>query len=37
MGVHLSSSMGPGIRVDLPSVDPSNARFMLHPDEYTAK
>ena len=26
---HISSSMGPGIKVDLPSVDPSSARFML--------
>ena len=27
--VHLSSTMGPGINIDLPSVDPSSARFML--------
>lgn len=27
--VHLSSTMGPGVHIDLPSVDPSSARFML--------
>ena len=29
--VHLSSTMGPSISVDVSSVDPSNARFMLDP------
>ena len=29
----LSSTMGPGIHLDLPTVDPSNAKFMLSPDE----
>lgn len=27
---HLSSSMGPGLEVDVTSVDPSSARFMLN-------
>jgi large subunit ribosomal protein L1 len=27
--VHLSSTMGPGIQVELPSIDPSSPRFML--------
>lgn len=30
LGVHISSTMGPGISIDLPSVDPSSARFMLN-------
>jgi large subunit ribosomal protein L1 len=27
---HISSTMGPGIEVELPSIDPSSARFMLN-------
>lgn len=30
--VHLSSTMGPGLTIDLPSIDPSNGRFMLNID-----
>ena len=26
---HLSSSMGPGVEIELPTVDPGNGRFML--------
>ena len=29
-GVHLSSTMGPGVKIDIPSVDPGSARFMLN-------
>jgi large subunit ribosomal protein L1 len=29
--VSLSSTMGPGIPLELPTVDPSSARFMLDP------
>lgn len=29
VSVHLTSSMGPGLKIDLPTVDPSNGRFML--------
>ena len=32
----LSSSMGPGIGLDLPNVDPSNPKFMLHPDSFAS-
>ena len=31
--VKLTSTMGPGVAVDLPSADPSSSKFMLHPDE----
>ena len=34
---HISSTMGPGIPVDLASVDPGNARFMLDLDAISAK
>lgn len=34
---HISSSMGPSIKVELPSVDPTNAKFMLDPSKLTAK
>lgn len=34
--VFLSSTMGPGVPIDLPSVDPSNPKFMLHPDSLKA-
>jgi len=30
---HLSSTMGPGILVDLPTVDPSSPKFMVHPSQ----
>jgi large subunit ribosomal protein L1 len=30
--VYLSSTMGPGVKIVLPSVDPGNARFMLNMD-----
>ncbi len=33
-GVSLSSTMGPGIKLDTGNVDPSNGKFMLHPSEY---
>jgi large subunit ribosomal protein L1 len=29
--VHLSSTMGPGVEVDLPTIDPSHGKFMLSP------
>jgi large subunit ribosomal protein L1 len=32
---HISSTMGPGVEIDLPTVDPSNARFMLDPTKLT--
>ena len=28
-GAHISSTMGPGVPVELPTVDPGNGRFML--------
>ncbi len=28
-GVHISSTMGPGVLIDMSSVDPSNPKFML--------
>ncbi len=31
MKVHVKSTMGPSFNVQVPSVDPSNARFMLDP------
>jgi len=31
LGVHLSTTMGPSVKVDVPSVDPTNARFMVDP------
>lgn len=31
--VYLSSTMGPGIRVELPNVDPGNGKFMLNLNE----
>lgn len=34
MKVSLSSTMGPGVPVDTPNADPSNARFMLDPSLY---
>ena len=33
VAVHLSSTMGPAIKVDLPSVDPSKAKFMVDPND----
>lgn len=30
LSAFLRSSMGPGVEVDLPSVDPASPRFMLH-------
>ena len=32
VAAYLSSTMGPGINIDLGTVDPSNPKFMLHPD-----
>lgn len=29
LSAYISSSMGPGLKIDLPTVDPSNAKFML--------
>ena len=29
--VHMTSSMGPGLELDVSSVDPSNSRFMIDP------
>lgn len=29
MGVHVKSTMGPSVPIDVPTADPSNARFML--------
>lgn len=29
VGVYLSSTMGPGFKIDLPAVDPASPRFML--------
>ena len=31
--VHMSTSMGPGLEIDLASVDPSNGRFMMDPSK----
>jgi len=31
LGVHLSTTMGPSVKVDVASVDPTNARFMVDP------
>lgn len=31
IGVSLSSTMGPGVGVDIPFVDPNNPKFMKHP------
>ncbi len=35
--VTISSTMGPGVKVDLGTVDPSNARFMLDPSKLKQK
>ena len=32
--VHMSSTMGPGLEIDLSSVDPSNSKFMIDPSKY---
>ncbi len=32
--IHLSSTMGPGILLDMASVDPTNAKFMLDPSKF---
>ena len=34
VGVSLSSTMGPGVPLDIANVDPSSARFMLDPSKY---
>lgn len=31
LGVHLASTMGPSVKVDVASVDPTSARFMIDP------
>jgi len=31
LGVHLASTMGPGIKIDVASVDPTSPRFMIDP------
>jgi large subunit ribosomal protein L1 len=36
LSVHLSSTMGPGIPVDISNVDPSSAKFMLDPTKMGA-
>lgn len=35
--VHISSTMGPGVPVELSSVDPSNPKFMLDPSLFASK
>ena len=34
LGVHLASTMGPGVPVELATVDPNNPKFMLDPSLY---
>ena len=33
LSVHLSTTMGPAVLIEMPSVDPSSAKFMLDPSE----
>ena len=37
MNVHLCSTMGPGVHVEITSVDPSSSKFMLHPTLLSGK
>jgi large subunit ribosomal protein L1 len=35
--VHVSTTMGPAIQIELASVDPTNAKFMLDPSKLVKK